>query len=460
MVESLKSVGFTPDSKTVGVADGRNITLYDLESGERLRQIPLNGLGSPRAPGSLEIDPSGKSLALFNTEAGTNIQILDLRTGQTLATLQHPDFVCHLAWHPDGRRLAAGCADKTIHVWDAVSGERLQAWPSESSIRVRFDPAGEMLASSGWDGFTRLWDFDRGRQLCSIQKSGHLWGFDPEGSRLALGGWEGTMLGFLAVARGECLRTLYEAPVALGGGGGEPVMDSEGKLVAFRTQEGIGLWEVRSARAVGSAALDKNRSLIGFDADSRNLILTGSEGLFRCPISESDAGEPRRLGEAILVSTECADPTGPRMGWVSADGRTCVIVGNNRGQVFRTDTFEKQAETDFQPGMRFGSINANGSMFASGAWHFGGVRVWDARTGELIKKLLAEEEGENTATTVAFTPDGRELVTATPSGYSFWESRTIQVPHSAGSLAVPGSESGQVPRGHGGRRFWRTDLLG
>ena len=148
--------------------------MHDLAGGEILRQISLNGLGSLRAPGSLEIDPSGQRLALFSTEAGTNVLILDIRTGKTLATLPHTSFVYHVAWHADTRRLATGCADKTIHLWDTLSGERLQTWRSESSVRVRFDPAGEILASSGWDGCTRLWDFDHGRQLCSIQKGGQL----------------------------------------------------------------------------------------------------------------------------------------------------------------------------------------------------------------------------------------------------------------------------------------------
>jgi WD40 repeat protein len=418
---SVWSVDFTSDSKTVGVSDGTSIVLHDLASGERLRQFSLNGLGSSRAPGALEIDPSGQRLALFCTEAGTNVLILDLRTGQTLATLQHGGFVYHVAWHPDGRRLATGCADKTIHLWDALNGARLRTWPTESCIRVHFDPAGELLASSGWDGYTRLWDFDRGRQLSAILTSGHLWGFDPEGLRLAHGGWDGVVLEFLEVARGQCLRTLYEAADARGGSGGEPVMDASGKLLAFRTQEGIGLWDVPTARPLGSDQLHNGKAVIGFDERSEHLILTGPEGLFRSQITKSEAGAVRNLEKPMLVSAECADSSAGRAGWASADGKICAIVGNDRCQIFRTDTFAKQAETEFQPGMRFGAINANGSMIASGAWHYGGVRVWDAHTGGLIMKLLVEEEDENTATTVAFSPDGRQVVTATPSGYCFWQ---------------------------------------
>jgi hypothetical protein len=127
------------------------------------------------------------------------------------------------------------------------------------------------------------------------------------------------------------------------------------------------------------------------------------------------------FGKAILMNAECADPAAGRMGWISANGTMCAIVGNNRCQIFRTDTFQKQAETGIQPGMRFSDINSDGSLFASGAWHSGGVRVWNTRTGGLVKKLLTQDESRNVAAIVAFSPDGRHLVIAIDHEYCFFE---------------------------------------
>src|SRR4029077_5911804 len=90
---------------------------------------------------------------------------------------------------------------------------------------------------------------------------------------------------------------------------------------------------------------------------------------------------------------------------------------DERCLVSRTDTFEKQAETGIQPGMRFSDINWDGSLFASGAWHYPGVRVWDTQTGALVKELPT---GDDSAT-VAFSPDRRHLMTATTYEYCFWE---------------------------------------
>jgi WD40 repeat protein len=47
--------------------------------------------------------------------------------------------------------------------------------------------------------------------------------------------------------------------------------------------------------------------------------------------------------------------------------------------------------------------------------------VWDAKTGAQVAELPTDDTGRDTATTVAFTPDGRYLVTAAPDEFCFWE---------------------------------------
>src|SRR5439155_355818 len=126
------------------------------------------GLLSTNAPGWFRFDGSGERLALYTTEADTNVFILDVRTGENLKTLQHGAPVMSIAWHPDGVLLATGCEDKTIHVWDSRSGNQIQQWRTESSVSLGFNHGGNVLASSGWDGYTRLWELERATQLISI----------------------------------------------------------------------------------------------------------------------------------------------------------------------------------------------------------------------------------------------------------------------------------------------------
>lgn len=239
-----------------------------------------------------------------------------------MVTFQHDSFLWYVAWHPDARRLAIAASDRTIHLWDTVNNKRIRLWRTGANIRVGFNPAGEILASSGWEGYTRLWDSDSGRQLSGIQNhAGHLFGFDKEARRLALGGWDGLSLEILEVARGECLRSVYDAENPAGGGAGTPILNANGNLLAFRTQEGIGLWNSETMQLLSQLLGEQNqndKAIIGFDASGTNLILSASEGLFRCQITVSSEQTPGFLGKPILVSTECADPVAGRMGWISA----------------------------------------------------------------------------------------------------------------------------------------------
>src|SRR6185503_6048743 len=138
--------------------------------------------------------------------------------------------------------------------------------------------------------------------------------------KLATGLWESTGLDFFEVAYGQGLRTLYETSVVSGGFVSSPVTDGGGNLVAFRTHEGIELWDLKTGQRIRFLRVDKEKSLVGFDAESNNLILTGRDGLFCCPITGS-AQHARIVSMPILVSTECADPVSGRMGWMSQNGK-------------------------------------------------------------------------------------------------------------------------------------------
>src|SRR5262249_34866772 len=145
---------FSLDSRLVATDKGDGcIGLHDLVSGKE-RQLEV---GFPAV--RVAFRPDGKQLAVSSLKS-FEIRILDVETGKRLQTLPHPAEHHSLAWAPDGRLLAAGCADKKAYVWDA------EDWHLQAVLEghqrhvdaVVFSPGGELLASSGPDGTTHLWD--------------------------------------------------------------------------------------------------------------------------------------------------------------------------------------------------------------------------------------------------------------------------------------------------------------
>jgi hypothetical protein len=105
-----------------------------------------------------------------------------------------PDVIDHLAYSPDGRRLAASVAGKNgIRVFDAVNGYQLL--PSDTQYGdhgywAQFDKAGRLVTTS-YDGFVRLYAADKyATPVARFEWKGHRpysAAFSPDGTRVAVG---------------------------------------------------------------------------------------------------------------------------------------------------------------------------------------------------------------------------------------------------------------------------------
>jgi WD40 repeat protein len=117
-----------------------------------------------------------------------NIGIWEASTGKLLHGLQQKNNVLHVAFSPDGWRLAATSWSQIV-LWDVATGEELRRIPlEERASRVAFSPDGKRLATASESQTVRLLDADSGKELAKFRVSGgELWGvaFSPDGRYLA-----------------------------------------------------------------------------------------------------------------------------------------------------------------------------------------------------------------------------------------------------------------------------------
>jgi WD40 repeat protein len=101
-------------------------------------------------------------------------------------------------WSPESNRVVSGSVDKTVQVWDAMTGEHVALYHGHTDVvnTVAWSPDGRYIASGGADGTVRLWEVATGRQKYVYrghQASVNSLVWSPDSQRIASGASDKTV---------------------------------------------------------------------------------------------------------------------------------------------------------------------------------------------------------------------------------------------------------------------------
>ncbi len=141
--------------------------------------------------------PDGRLLAVRTWET---VHLLDVPTGQIVATLEHRQRPSLLALSPGGRLLATATgASRRVWLWDVESRRcvtKLRAF-RQAPEAVAFHPEGRLLAAGSADGLIRLWDTANLKEVAALDwKVGPIraLAFAPDGMTAAAAAPGGTVV--------------------------------------------------------------------------------------------------------------------------------------------------------------------------------------------------------------------------------------------------------------------------
>src|SRR5262249_48135027 len=134
---------------------------------------------------------------------------------------RHGDSVLSVAFSPDGTKVASGCGDGAVRVWEAATGKEVVSLAAHHYFvsALVFSPDGKVLISRGRDdtpgpyggaGVIRVWDLATGkelRQFKGLDHGGGVIALSADGKTLAAGGY-GTTIFLWDLATGKELRRL------------------------------------------------------------------------------------------------------------------------------------------------------------------------------------------------------------------------------------------------------------
>jgi WD40 repeat protein len=415
-------VAFSPDSRWMVVGDARGILqVHDLARNEKVMELQVM-----KSPAHIVFDPGGTRLAVCGVQ-NRDIQVVDIETGTILKTLPHPGPARMATWHPDGGLLATPCEDFRVRLWDVQSGTVKTVLEGHASVAtsVKFNRAGDLLASSGWDGVTRFWDPVSGKEQFSLTGGfAEQSSFKADDSQLPFGLFP-VDVGVWQIATGRECRRLGLCGRAFGAS-----FSADGRLLATAHADGARLWDMKAGRQCAFLPARECRSAL-FHPDGHSLVLCGWMGLQQWSVQtiENPDALTLRIGPPQTLLTNVLE----QMRW-GPDGQTLALTSPEGIQLLELGSPLHVRHRGGHPNATFLSLSDDGQWIATGTWKGQGVCIWNAHSGSLVTNLPV---GMNVAAT--FSPQNRWLVTGAPQEYRFWKVGSWESAH-----VVPRENAGDM----------------
>jgi WD40 repeat protein/tRNA A-37 threonylcarbamoyl transferase component Bud32 len=171
------AVVFTPDGKELVTATHKAVWRWDVRTGKKLGQAPLEAEGRLHA----EFSPTGAQIVLNRPAADGRARygfvLCDTSTGKARRQFGSQPLPGRVVrWSPDGRKLAVGTEHGQLHLWDMAGPRLLATVPAHVGTvdGLAWSPDGRLVASHGIDRTVRVWDGATGQpRLTALMATAH-----------------------------------------------------------------------------------------------------------------------------------------------------------------------------------------------------------------------------------------------------------------------------------------------
>jgi WD40 repeat protein len=235
--------------------------------------------------------------------------------------LEHRNLVTAVAWSPNGRYLASTSYDGTTKLWDAASWRLLQTFegPKYLKMGVSWSPDSQSLAwgAAAEDSGVYVYQVPNGRLQTLRGHTSSVWttAWSPDGKKLASAGIDQT-LRIWEVASGSCLHVLKGFRSNIPSLAWHP----DGIMLATAADEGLRIWDTVSGKIVRDTFTPSTGLVpwgsVAWSPDGRLLALAEQ----KCVVYRTADWSVATQWDAGQASCVVWKPDGKRLAAAGADG--------------------------------------------------------------------------------------------------------------------------------------------